>query len=811
MKHNNKSFFKSTFLFFLFTVLLFFRVQAQGKDIQVTDSTQVVESAISIENISGESEKLGQRIIKLRETLKPSAKTKEVDSLLKIVFIETNRKKDSLLEKINDLTRRDLKVSKIEWKNYHSEVKIAQKILKKRTEEVSEINDEINLELIKWKKTKEKLISTSDSKEVYNSLDLVINTLKEISQITHKRLDKIYIIQKELTELILIIDETITEIQLVELQMKKDYFVFDSEPIWKPENVETRVIDTTIVESTNISKLFLDGIKKNKQQIREFLSLNMKTAIFQVLFILSLFVLMLSVNKKWKKKKKELTLPIEIQAKIVLSNPISATIVIGLLISAFFYDARIPVFAELHVLLILIGTIILLPKLTNKNFRLSLILMFFAYLIYIFEAYLDSESSMYRWVVIIDAMILIIALILGGRIIKKSQKQFEKIYKIFSMLAPFYILILIVAILANIVGMVNLSKLLIAGILASTVLGMVVYLSIMIITSLFLLFFKIRKQYSIKSLSAIVSVTRQRVQPILIWIGLFIWLIFTLNGFDVFGLITTWINDLMLVKWDIGKMTISLGGILSFFGIFITVLILAKLIATLFLDEWMVNVLPRGVAPAISLLLRIVLVGVGLYMALSAAGIDLSKLGWMFGALGVGIGFGLQNIVLNFISGLILAFERPINLGDTIEIDQEYGVVTSIGIRSSNIKSYSGYEAIIPNGDLISKKVINYTLSNRDRRSKIIMKTAPNADPEKVMALFSDMASEDSRTRKNPAPKTYFYGYDDEGNLSFALYYWTTFSDTLKTDNAIALKIFAKLKEEGILSPAPVRRIINEK
>ena len=584
MKHNNKSFFKSTFLFFLFTVLLFFRVQAQGKDIQVTDSTQVVESAISIENISGESEKLGQRIIKLRETLKPSAKTKEVDSFLKIVFIETNRKKDSLLEKINDLTRRDLKVSKIEWKNYHSEVKIAQKILKKRTEEVSEINDEINLELIKWKKTKEKLISTSDSKEVYNSLDLVINTLKEISQITHKRLDKIYIIQKELTELILIIDETITEIQLVELQMKKDYFVFDSEPIWKPENVETRVIDTTIVESTNISKLFLDGIKKNKQQIREFLSLNMKTAIFQVLFILSLFVLMLSVNKKWKKKKKELTLPIEIQAKIVLSNPISATIVIGLLISAFFYDARIPVFAELHVLLILIGTIILLPKLTNKNFRLSLILMFFAYLIYIFEAYLDSESSMYRWVVIIDAMILIIALILGGRIIKKSQKQFEKIYKIFSMLAPFYILILIVAILANIVGMVNLSKLLIAGILASTVLGMVVYLSIMIITSLFLLFFKIRKQYSIKSLSAIVSVTRQRVQPILIWIGLFIWLIFTLNGFDVFGLITTWINDLMLVKWDIGKMTISLGGILSFFGIFITVLILAKLIATLSTD-----------------------------------------------------------------------------------------------------------------------------------------------------------------------------------------------------------------------------------
>jgi len=265
------------------------------------------------------------------------------------------------------------------------------------------------------------------------------------------------------------------------------------------------------------------------------------------------------------------------------------------------------------------------------------------------------------------------------------------------------------------------------------------------------------------------------------------------------------------MHWEIGKMTISLGGILSFIGIFIVTLIIAKVAAGIFQDEWMVNVLPRGIAPAISLVLRIIVIGVGIYMASTAAGIDLSNLGFMFGALGVGIGFGLQNVVLNFVAGLILAFERPINLGDTIEVDQEFGIVTNIGVRSSNIKSYAGYEAIIPNGDLISKKVINYTLANRNRRSKIQMKTAPSADPEKVIELFNKMAAEDPRTHKDPAPKTYFYGYDPEGSLSFALYYWTTFSDTLKTDSAIALKIFAALKEEGIQAPAPVRRIIDDK
>jgi potassium-dependent mechanosensitive channel len=179
--------------------------------------------------------------------------------------------------------------------------------------------------------------------------------------------------------------------------------------------------------------------------------------------------------------------------------------------------------------------------------------------------------------------------------------------------------------------------------------------------------------------------------------------------------------------------------------------------------------------------------------------------------LGVGIGFGLQNVVLNFISGLILAFERPINIGDTIEVEQEMGVVTDIGVRSSHIRSYSGYESIIPNGDLISKKVINYTLSNRDRRSKILMKTAPNADPEKVIELLNRIASDHPNTYSDPEPETFFYGYDPDGTLSFALLYWSTFSDTLETDSAIALDIFSALKKAGIQAPAPVRRIVDGK
>ena len=795
--------------FFLFFLVFSFGISAQEKATKKIDSTQVSVKTIAIGDVPNETEKLNHRILELRTILKPSTPIKEVDSLLNKVAFEIGNKKDSLLVHINILNNRQLKSRKVAWANYKSTLKNYQEVLKKRIEDIGDITEELLTEKKRWKQTKKNLISNAESTKAYDDLDQIVEMLDEVIKIAHLRLDNLFEIQKGMTELVLTVDETISEIELTEIQLQKNYFVFDSSPLWKSKNIQTTAIDSAVVKPIKNTTLILSGLQENKTQLQEFFSLNSKTAILQIIFITLLFILIVRLNKWWEKQNIQLTKPVEIQTKIILSHSLSTTMVIGLFISAFFYEALIPVFSELHIFLILIGTIILLPKITVKSFRSFLILIFVVYIIQTFSAYLDSKSELARWLIILRTLILILAFEVGKRVMRKAPEQFIPVYKLFKIITPIYILVLIIVIIANIIGMVNLSKFLFTGVLVSTVLLMVVFLALKIITSLIILFLNFRK-YSIQALSSMVKLAHKRLFPVFNIIGLIVWLIFTLKGFDVLSFIVSWFNELMTIKWMVGEMTISLGGILSFSGIFIVAIILAKLAATIFQDEWMVKTLPRGVAPAISLLLRILIIGIGFYMALSSAGIDLSNLGFMFGALGVGIGFGLQNVVLNFVAGLILAFERPINLGDTIEVDQELGIVTNIGVRSSNIKSYSGYEAIIPNGDLISKKVINYTLSNRDRRSKILMKTAPSADPEKVISLLNQMAEEDARTVKEPAPKTYFYGYDSDGNLSFALLYWTTFSDTLKTDSAISLKIFAKLNEEGIQAPVPVRRIIKE-
>jgi len=805
------TFFKPTLLFIILVLFFSLGAQAQDKDSQVTDSTQVVDKTISMDNIPEETERVAQRLTELRGVLKPSAAITEVDSLLLTFDVEINTMKDSLLSQLANLTRRELKVRKVKWTNYHSRLQGYQDVLKNRTEDVSNINDEIVLELQKWELTKEKLVSDGTSIDIYSGLDQVIAALQDVLKTVHNRLESIFIIQKGLIELVLTVDETLSEIDQIVLQMQKDYFVFDSEPIWVSKKTGRSAIDTITVVSVSNTKLISSGIKENKEQLKEFLALNFKTLVVQIAFILLLLLLMIRVRNKWKQDVNELNNPIEIQAKIVLSHPISSSIVAGVLISAFFYDALIPAFVEIHMILILFGMIYLLPKLTTNRFRIFLVLIFFVYFVQIFQEYLGPEAVMVRWLMIVNAIILMMAFVVGRKIMKQSPILFKPIYRLFKVVAPFYIILSLLSVITNIIGMVSLSNLLLYGVLTSTVLGFVVFLTVKVIVSLVVLIFKLIRSSSIEALSTMINATHQRIQPILIWIGLIVWVIFTLKGFDLFYFIKSWINEIMILQWEVGEMTISLGGILAFFGIFILFLILAKLTATIFKDEWMINVLPRGVSPAISLLLRITLIGVGLYIALSAAGLDLSKLGFILGALGVGIGFGLQNVVLNFISGLILAFERPINIGDTIEIDQEFGVVTDIGVRSSHIRSYSGYEAIIPNGDLISKKVINYTLTDRDRRSKILMKTAPSADPEKVIELFNRIASDHPNTYSDPAPITYFYGYDPDGTLSFALLYWLTFSDTLETDSAIALEIFSALKKAGIQAPAPVRRIVDGK
>ncbi|MCK5668174.1 MAG: mechanosensitive ion channel, partial [Gammaproteobacteria bacterium] len=152
----------------------------------------------------------------------------------------------------------------------------------------------------------------------------------------------------------------------------------------------------------------------------------------------------------------------------------------------------------------------------------------------------------------------------------------------------------------------------------------------------------------------------------------------------------------------------------------------------------------RGIKESLKRLIHYGLFTVGFLMAISMAGIDLQKFTILAGAFGVGIGFGLQNIVNNFVSGLILLFERPVKVGDIINIDQDWGTITRIGLRSTVFETFDRSEIIVPNADLIAQKVTNWTYSSKMVRVSLSVGVAYGSSLEKVLEILNKAAAEHS-------------------------------------------------------------------
>jgi small-conductance mechanosensitive channel len=255
-----------------------------------------------------------------------------------------------------------------------------------------------------------------------------------------------------------------------------------------------------------------------------------------------------------------------------------------------------------------------------------------------------------------------------------------------------------------------------------------------------------------------------------------------------------------------GDVTITLKAVLAALAVVALTWIVTKLVRFV-LDH---EILPRidlrtGVPVAISTIVGYVLVVAGSVLALAALGIDLTKVTLLAGALGIGVGLGLQSVINNFASGLILMLERPINVGDQIDLGGIVGEVKRIGVRSSTIRTSQGAEVIVPNADLASKQVTNWTLSDRARRYEIDVSVAYGSDPRRVLQLLEAAAADVPEVQKVPAPRALFTGFG-VSSLDFRLFAWVESLDVgLQAQNGLRVAVLRNLDEAGIEIPYPQR------
>jgi len=366
-------------------------------------------------------------------------------------------------------------------------------------------------------------------------------------------------------------------------------------------------------------------------------------------------------------------------------------------------------------------------------------------------------------------------------------------------------LLLIAAIVANVLGATRLTQLINMSIVAPAYLGIALAAVVFAINDFLRLLPHARVMQGVRSVVVHRERILQRAATLTRWGAVIMWLWLTLRVLGLDATVIEGATQILGASTTLGNFELSLGKVVLFLLAAAIAVITARL-TSFVLDH---DVLPRmrlarGVPDTISTTTRYLIIGLGLLIAASMAGVDLTQITLILGALSVGIGFGLQNIVNNFISGIILLFERPIQVGDTVQVGELLGVVRGIGIRASNVRTYSGAEVIVPNAELVSGQVINWTLSDRYRRLELDVGVAYGNRPADVIRVLEDVIERHEGALKTPAPFVRFRGFGDS-SLDFRVYVWVDYDEGLKETSSILSAIYDALAEAGIEIPFPQR------
>jgi len=276
---------------------------------------------------------------------------------------------------------------------------------------------------------------------------------------------------------------------------------------------------------------------------------------------------------------------------------------------------------------------------------------------------------------------------------------------------------------------------------------------------------------------------------------------------DIFAFLQSLKEKLEVPLYSTEKGTITLWTI--FFMIFFLILLfyLSSKLKKFLVQRVFKRYIPElGVRQAIATIVRYVIVIIGLFIIIQSAGINLTSLTVLAGALGVGIGFGLQNVTNNFVSGIVILFERPIKVGDRIEVGGTSGDVMSISARATTILTNDNISIIVPNSEFMSERVINWSYTDSRVRFKVPVTISYDADPKTVRQLLLEVAAENKDVLETPEPTVRLQEFSENG-IQYQLVAWTAslMQRQGKLHSDINFAMHEKLKKHDIEIPYPQR------
>jgi potassium efflux system protein len=573
----------------------------------------------------------------------------------------------------------------------------------------------------------------------------------------------------------------------------RQLFVLDSPPLWEAL-FQPAAKDTIIVQVVDSSQRFTEDLQEFAQKYRVRL-------IWHALFFLAMTLLFHFLRRDLSPESVERLGGAS--ALLILDRPFASSCLLALVAVPLFYPGAAGTVLRIAALPTIIPAIRLLPRLLPRFFQRWIYLLLSMYVLDFFRYLLPAGGLLTRVLLLIIAAgaCVGLGLFLRSRGTELSTTHYRDRLILLAMRLLF--LLFAVSAISNIVGNINLAEIFVATSIRMIYVGALIFVGAHLLMTLSSVALQSRPAGWLRSVRNHGELIAFRCRALIRVVAVVFWVAVCLAIAGVLADISAAGAQFFQLRWRIGAAEISIQDIAVFCAVILSAAIFSRTLRFILTEEIFPRIrLPRGVPGAIDVLSHYGILLLGFFIALAAAGVDLSKVTLLISALGVGIGFGLQNVVNNFVSGLILVFEHPVQVGDSIEVGTIFGEVRKIGFRSCVLRTPDGADVVIPNGELVGAKFINWCLSDRLRRISISVGAAHGTDPDRVIEILLSVARKHPAVLIDPPPLAVFDRFADSA-LTFSLLCWSWVDNFFVTRGELTIAINNAFKEAGIQIPFP--------
>jgi potassium-dependent mechanosensitive channel len=748
--------------------------------------------SIPLAQIADRAEQLEALLREVSDQLTPPAELAEADRAAKARSEEISQRAQQVENLLAGMPNSvEVRDEELYWSSLRQQYTAQRKLL---TARAAGLQDQIRLldaQQVQWQATWDQIHQTEGIEAVVDRIRGELEAIRTTRSQAQEQLNLVLTLQNQVSQQDQQISVVIARIDDAQERLRGRLLEKDSHPLW--ETREARKFDqpmaTLIRRSAN----------------REFTSAGdfLRAKAGRAVVVVVLYVLGLLAAFHLKRYVSSGTRPgVPPEGSGIFARPFSVALLVALFGTIGQASAAPFSIAFVIYLLYLVPALRLLPPLINPGLVPFLYTLAAVYLLEGVQLMAQLPPVVKReiFALIVFAALVVFAWLTRPSRVRELQMRCRSL-RLLVVGVRAGLVLLAASLAANIFGFLALSQILGVATLLGAFVGAALYTAVRVLD---LILTTILYSDWARFLPGARRQTIERWGPRLTALGAsLLWLDAVLYLFTIHDSVTRALSSALQYPIGFGRVHFTLAGVLSLSLILVLGYVLANIV-TLVLQKVLLSRLPlqRGLPYAISTVTYYILLLLVFLAALTDAGVELNKFTVVTGALGVGVGFGLQNIVNNFVSGLILLFERPIRVGDTVEAGGVVGSVKRIGARSSTLQTFQGSEVIVPNSNLLSNQVINWTLSSPSRCVQIPVGVAYGTDPEPVLKRLVEVAESYPGVMRDPRPTAFFMGFGDNA-LNFELRFWAGQDTWFQLKSDVTIGVVRALREAGIEIPFP--------